>query len=538
MASDDDRPSDPEFSADDIPWGNQQAPPIDDNVARAEFIRQPGDEDDSELDPQRQEVKGAFERLKHFDKALQLRDRDEDKRRRAGHSNPVIAESMTDASHAERFSEAYGLDLRFDHRRDRWLYYDEPRWRPDIDGAVIRKAIEFARLRQREVLMITDKQTRETALKYFIGAESKTALDRAISLARCMPPIADSGDQWDMDPMLMGAPNCIVDLKTGYKRDGDPADRITMSIACEYDPHAEAPRWRRFILEIFNDDHELATWVQKFVGYAITGLTHEQILAFFYGRGSNGKGTMMNTLAYVLGDYAYNMPFSTVEMRQRSAIPNDVAALDKRRWVTASETNDGTRLNEARIKALTGCDPITARFLHGEWFTFQPVAKFVLAVNHKPSVQDESYGFWRRMRLVPFKRQFSGAEKDPTLESHFKTVEASGIFRWAVEGCLLWQKEGLGLPGAIAEATRDYQTDSDPLNEFMSACIEDDPGNKVAASAVQAHYAKWADSQALPKGERLNTKALGQKLADKVNRRHTKTGWIYEDIRLITNNLF
>ena len=207
-----------------------------------------------------------------------------------------------------------------------------------------------------------------------------------------------------------------------------------MSTSVPFVRDAQATRWERFLDDIFSSDHELIAFVQRFIGYCLTGMTTEQALALFYGRGANGKTTFINVISRVLGDYAHNLPFSTVELRQRASIPNDLAALDGRRFVTASETNDGVRLNEARIKALTGCDRLSARFLHGEWFSFQPVAKFVLAVNHKPVVRDDSKGFWRRIRLVSFTQCFEGRRRDDQLEQRL-LEEAEGILCWAVEGC-------------------------------------------------------------------------------------------------------
>ncbi len=191
-----------------------------------------------------------------------------------------------------------------------------------------------------------------------------------LALAQDFRPIADTGGGWDADPWLLGVPNGVVDLRTGELRPGRREDRITMQTAVPYDPEATCPRWKQFLVEIFADDEELIGFVQRAVGYSITGITSEQCLLVLYGTGANGKGTLTITLKFVLGDYAWNMPFSTIEMRNRAAIPNDLAALVGRRFVMASETNDGARLNEARVKALTGCDPITARFLHAEFFTF------------------------------------------------------------------------------------------------------------------------------------------------------------------------
>src|SRR5262249_26229218 len=153
----------------------------------------------------------------------------------------------------------------------------------------------------------------------------------------------------------------------------------------------------------------------------------------------------------------WNMPFATIELKDRSGIPNDLAALVNRRFVIASETNDGNRLNEARIKALTGCDPVTARFLHGEFFTFEPVGKFWLSVNHKPIVRDDSHGFWRRLRLIEFRQRFT---VNPALADDLKS-EAPGILAWCVRGALSWQADGLQAPTVVMEATGDYERDSD-----------------------------------------------------------------------------
>ena len=175
----------------------------------------------------------------------------------------------------------------------------------------------------------------------------------------------------------------------------------------------------------------------------------------------------INVLRALLGLYAYNAPFATFESQARSQIPNDLAALVGRRLVSASETNPDTRLNEARMKMLTGGDPVTARFLNREFFTFVPVAKFILAVNHRPRIRDYSYGFWRRMRLIPFEARFEGEADDRGLEERL-LGELSGILDWAVRGCLEWQRRGLEPPAAVQAATASYRTDSDPLAEFLA----------------------------------------------------------------------
>jgi putative DNA primase/helicase len=446
-------------------------------------------------------------------------------------------EALTDSAHAERFAQVYGESVRFDHRRGLYLVYRSPFWRPDEDGQIYRLAIEFARARQAESLDLPDRSARERAVQWCIRAESKPQLDRLVGLAKMLPPIADT-DAWDTEPYLLGAPNGVIDLRTGKLRAGSPDDRITRSMRVAYDVHAAAPRWRRFIAEIFNNDVELMAFIQRFVGYCLTGCTHEQVLVLAQGGGENGKGVLMHTLLWLFGDYGANLPFSALELKQRASIPTDIASLNGRRLVTASETSDGVKLNEPRIKALTGCDPITARFLYREEFTFQPVAKFWLAVNHRPSVSDMSHGFWRRLKLVPFTRTFSGHERDPHLETYFKTIEAAGILRWAVEGCLEWLASGLGSPAAIEHATADYKVDSDPLADFLAECTEADAAAITRAAAAQEIYGKWADRQRLSKHDRLSAKELGKRMAERFERRHRSDGWVYSGFRVVTDKLW
>ena len=449
----------------------------------------------------------------------------------------LVGEHLTEARLAERFAEAYGLDLRHNHARGAWVYYADPIWRSDTDGLVYRLALKFVRAQQVDALAIPDRKAKEEHLQFALKAESKAALDRLIGLAKNLKPLADAGTGWDTSVWHLGAPNGIIDLKSGEVRAGDPADRITMSVAVAYDPVASAPRWHRFLEEVFNGDPELIDFVHRFTGYALTGLTTEQVLAVFYGRGANGKTTFINAISHVLGDYSHNMPFSTVELKQRASIPNDVAALEGKRFVTASETNDGVRLNESRIKALTGCDRISARFMHSEWFSFRPVAKFVLAVNHKPMVRDDSPGFWRRIHLIPFTQCFTGSRRDDGLENEL-CREAPGILRWAVEGCLAWQQHGLTPPGVVTAATNDYQEDSDPLAQFLEQSCEPDPEGRVKASELHECYAKWADRERLAKYERLSSKDFGRRVAERFVRRKTMSGWVYEGLRIITSRLW
>jgi putative DNA primase/helicase len=392
---------------------------------------------------------------------------------------------------------------------------------------VVRIAITFARVWQRDALDL-DESLRNDTVRFALELERRGALLNMLALARTLRPIAVAGQVWDKDPWLLGVKNGVVDLRNGELREGRPSDGVTLQAGVGFDPAAQCPRWLQFMEEITAGDAAQVSFLQRAVGYSLTGITTEQALFLCYGTGANGKGTFTNTLQLVLGDYAWNMPFTTIELRDRAAIPNDLAALVDRRWVTASETNDGTRLNEARVKALTGCDPVTARFLHAEFFTFEPVAKFWLSTNHKPIVNDDSHGFWRRLRLIPFTREFA---VNPTLAEELRR-EAAGILAWGVRGCAAWQKDGLAPPSRIADATREYQADSDPLAGFLEETCERIEDGQVRACDLYDHYVDWAARHGHDEAERLTATLFGRRVSRHLQKRRTSAGTCYVGIAL------
>jgi putative DNA primase/helicase len=414
----------------------------------------------------------------------------------------------TEAGDAEFFAACNADTVRYDHRRGQWLLFAGNVWVPQTDGEVARLALDAIRARQSAAVGNTDR------LKWALGGEARRRQSNLLALARNLKPIADAGDQWDLDPWLLGAPNGVIDLRTGTLRPGQPDDRITMRVAAPFDRNAVCPLYDATVAAIFNDEErdliataDLIAYFDRYVGYSLTGDCSEEALAFCWGDGANGKGTLMNTIGWLLGDYADNLPFSAFELHSRAGIPNDIAKIVGKRYITASETGETARLNEARVKALTGRDPITARFLHKEFFTFQPVAKFWLAANSKPEVHDDSEGFWRRLHLIPFTASFIGRE-DKTLKDRLR-LEASGILARAVRGCLAWQREGLSPPVIVSEATKTYRADSRPLARFLDECCVLGPDAHASFGELFGTYVKWAGHESRM-GRHEFTKALRQ----------------------------
>jgi putative DNA primase/helicase len=397
----------------------------------------------------------------------------------------------TDAGNAELFADLNSSSLRYDHRRKKWLRWRGHTWIPDADKFVFRRAKDSARERLKSSAAIEDDAKRRCEALWAFASEQTRSITACLTQAAATEPLADTGEGWDSDPYLFAVKNGIVELRTGKVRAGKQNDRITITSSVTYDSLAVCPRWEQFLHEVFNGDAELVQYVQRAVGYCLTGATSEQCLFLAHGDGSNGKTTFLNTLGLIVGEYSHNLPFSSFELKNRSSIPNDVAAIVGKRFVTSVETGEGQRLNEARIKALTGGDPMSARFLNAEFFTFRPVAKFWLAFNHKPQVRDDSFGFWRRIHFLPFTQTFDGASKDPQLEQKLR-AEASGILNWAIRGCLDWQRVGLRMPASIKQATQRYQEESDILAEFFEDRCVFEPGAWVPTANLFSAYMTWA----------------------------------------------
>ncbi|HET8629499.1 MAG TPA: phage/plasmid primase, P4 family [Thermomicrobiales bacterium] len=435
--------------------------------------------------------------------------------------------SHTDSGNADALAALFGKNLRYDQKRKEWLAWNRHRWKRDAESRVQVLAKRTAIARYKAAVDLLDKSDQMKASRWALASMSRKGREAMIALARYERPILDSGEGWDADPFLLGVPNGVVDLRTGELREGRREDKVTMQCRVAYDPDARAPRWERFLAEVFPTHPELIGWLRRCVGYSATGDTSEQVLFMPFGDGANGKGTLFRALRYVLGDYAHTMRFAALEHDERgNGATNDIADLVGRRFVMASETTDGRRFNEARIKALTGDDEVTARQLYGRNFSFRPVGKYWLAFNHKPIVRDDSYAFWRRVRLIPFLARFEGEREDKSLEATLQG-EAAGILAWVVAGCLAWQREGLTPPDVVSESTEEYRRDSDSLREFLAErCVIED-GASIAASDIYAAYESWAGRAP----DKLTRTMFGRLLARKFQTRHRKWGREYVGIR-------
>lgn len=373
--------------------------------------------------------------------------------------------ARTDLGNAQRFAGEHAAQLRHVREQKTWLSWNGTRWIRDTTGDADRAAKRTVRRLLTDSTVIDDADERKRAVQWALSSQSEPRLRAMLTLAATEPEIALAADQLDRGLWLLSCKNGTLDLRSGELRPHDPADLITLGTEIAYQPEATCPRWHMFLAEIFTGDTELISFVQRFVGYCLTGDTREHVLTVLHGSGCNGKSTFIAILKRLLGDHAATAAFDTF-MRQRDHGPrNDLARLHHARLVTAAESGEGRRLDEATVKEITGGDTIAARFLYREHFEFVPEFKLMLVTNHRPKVDGDDDAIWRRLRLLPFEQSFEGRE-DRGLAAKLD-AELHGILAWAVRGCLDWQQHGLGDAAAVTRATAEYRQDEDTLGAFL-----------------------------------------------------------------------
>jgi putative DNA primase/helicase len=365
------------------------------------------------------------------------------------------------------------------------------RWRRDVTGAAERAAIETVEALWAQVAKLPADE-RKAAASWAIRTQSATAITAMLKLAAVDDAITVRLDQLDTDPWLLSCGNGTLDLRSGELREADPDERISLGTEVDYLPAAPRPRWEQFLEEVFEDDRELIAFVKRFYGSCLTGDTRERALVIEYGARFNGKTTLNNAIMCALGDdLSHTAPIRVVMRHRSSEIPNELAALARKRFVVVSETADGHKLDENRVKTLTGNDRIAARALYREWFSFKPEYKLVLYTNFKPKVDGSDGAIWDRIKLVPFNASF--AERgDPELAGKL-AAEAEGILAWLVEGCLEWRDSRLGSCDAVEQATKAYRSENDTIGRFVEECCELGDDYRVLSKGLRAELARFCE---------------------------------------------
>ena len=378
------------------------------------------------------------------------------------------------------FSHQFAQDWRYCSSWSKWLVWNGVRW--NVDKVLY--VMHLCRTVCRCAAMYADTPKSKSRLA---SASTISAIERIV---RSDPRHSATVEEWDVNTWLLNTPGGIVDLKTGARGPHDRARRMTKVTTAT--PQGECPVWRNFLVNVTGGDAELQNYLQRVVGYCLTGDLSTHALFFLYGTGANGKSVFVNVISTVLGDYAANAPMDTFMESRTDRHPTDLAGLRGARFVSATETEQGRRWNESKIKAITGGDHITARLMHQDFFTYAPQFKLLIAGNHKPAIRNIDEAMRRRMHLIPFTITVPPEKRDPLLTEKL-LAERDGILAWALEGCLMWQQLGLKQPATVVQATEEYFEAEDAMGRWLAERCNLGPNQKALTATLFNDWKQWSE---------------------------------------------
>jgi putative DNA primase/helicase len=337
-------------------------------------------------------------------------------------------------------------------------------------------------------------------MKWALKSEAAARIEAMIRLARSRPGIPVTPDELDLDPWLLNCENGTIELRTGTLREHRREDFITRFCPVVYEPNASYPRWQQFLREIMDGNQSLIEYLQRAIGYSLTGSVAEQCLFFLNGTGSNGKSTFLGTILEMLGDYGMQSIAELLMVRNNEQHPTERADLFRKQFVATVDVESGKRLAESLVKQLTGGDRIRARRMREDFWQFEPTHKLWLAANHKPLIRGQDHAVWRRIRLIPFTVKIPDDRKDKHLPAKLK-AELPGILAWAVQGCLEWQRIGLDEPKAVTDATDNYQAEMDTIGQILSECCtihRERDYVKTKSGVLLGAFCRWSGDRPTP----------------------------------------
>jgi putative DNA primase/helicase len=444
--------------------------------------------------------------------------------------------TFDDTGNAERLTDVFGDRIRYSYVNKSWLYYDGRKWCFDVTGAIHRMADEIIETMRDDMDYFVKNAPQswgdpdvieKNFMKHLKQSRSNRSKSSMIAEAQHHVPITP--DQLDTHRGVLCTPNGIVNLKTGELQNHDKDKFITKITTCEFTDKIDHPLWDSFLESTFGGDQELIHYIQKAVGYSLTGSTQEQCAFFCYGTGRNGKSTFLETISDALGDYATNIQPETIMVKPGTSGPtSDIARLKGARFVNCAEPNEGVRLNEGLVKQLTGGDKVTASKKYENEFEFYPEFKLWMSTNHKPVIRGTDVGIWRRICLIPFTVCIPEDKVDKHLKFKLR-CELPGILKWAVDGCLMWQREGLEQPNAVKQATAEYRSEMDVISAFIEECCEVGAGEEWDRDLYEA-YVKWAKEN---NEYEMSSRKFNTEMLKKFERRASSGKRFFQKVSLI-----
>jgi putative DNA primase/helicase len=401
---------------------------------------------------------------------------------------PLSKHELTEQRVGRRFAEINAHTLRYNHSSETWLMWNGNLWTPDGGKAVDRLALDY--------VLALHKKADPSEKPHLTREREKRHFARAASLiASVMLPLATEASLWDRDPWLLGTPAGVVDLRTGELRPGKPDDMISKSTAIAPSERAHCPRWKDFLKFAHDGNEEVISFLQRYCGYCLTGLTREEVLVFLAGKDGTGKGTFTKTICGIMRDYAGIVPVTMFTDPNWRALEYYRAQLPGLRLVLASEPGQDTQWNEGFVNEITGSDRLSARHPRGTPFSFDPTHKLMMHGNSVPDLKGAPSGIRRRLRIALF--DHAPVIADTTLKDKLR-VEWPDILRWMIDGCLAWQRDGLNPPEAITKATKDYFEQQDTFARFIADRCNLLPSARLQPNKLRSAFNDWAEKNGEP----------------------------------------
>jgi len=420
----------------------------------------------------------------------------------------------SDTHNAIRLATALAGQVAYRSAIDSWAVWNGRRWTTDRSGELVALAQRTLRGIASEVNVALNAGQEKKAQRLFswaLQSLNQSRLLAAIDLLKAQPGFTVAEHEWDSDPLrIQTIDGWVVDLRTGKARRAQSTDYMLRTVGCGWDPSAGCPTWLLTLAQVFEGDQDMIDFIQLLAGYCLTGRTDEQKFFFFYGTGANGKSLILNTLRKLLDEYSLQtMPEALMVQRNPNpgAASPHLARMAGVRMVVANETGEGQRLDEAMIKQMTGGDAITARHPYGQEFQYVPEFKLIMAGNYKPVIRGDDYAIWRRVELVPFRKQFAPEDQDRCLDRKLE-AELPGILCWALAGAVRWQQQGLVVPAVIRRETDAYRSDMDLVQQWIDeVCIVGpDHSYDVGAAYFSFRYFLQDSGSGVPTKRRFSEK--------------------------------
>ena len=447
----------------------------------------------------------------------------------------IIPRSWDDQGRGLRMRDQFATVLKFNAVDKKWFFFNGSYWQEDIGNQRVELAAERVAnsiKKEKPELSFSTKTDEDKAMNewYRFQKDSRSHMAKMHMIDEFKKYVIVKHGEFDKEDMLLNTESGYVDLSSGELHDHDIDKKFSHQTVAEYSDNVDAPLWKKFLNQIFNNDEELIHYVQKAIGYSFTGSVDEQCLFILNGRGRNGKSVFSNVVSDVAGNYAKQMNVQTIvaKKNQSGSANSDIARLEGARIVTSSELNEGDRFDESLVKQLTGGDKILARFLYGSEFEYKPKFKIWMATNHLPIIRGTDDGIWRRIKIIPFNIQIPKEKVDKKLEYKLK-AEYTGILNWIVQGAIMWQQEGLEDPEAVTKVIETYRAEMDPLDAFLEECCTTGQNYSIKAREMYDAYHEWAKES---EEYKMSLNKFGREMSKKLLRVKRRDGWYYVGLKL------